>query len=461
MPNIFYPVFLDVRGRRCVILGGGHEEETKAEVLLERGAQVTVINPGVTVAILDLARAGALLWERRPYRAEDLKGAFLAVAEMGASGDLLQVALENNVLLNVVDTTRLCIWIAAAIVRRGDVTLAISTGGASPALARKLREGLTRSRALQWADLSPLLGRARLELKRRGVRAPGARWQAALSDGLLDLHQRGEQQQAWESLMASLVDGGMPMPPSEVAADAESLEDGLLPTEGESTASHDGPPDNRYYPVYLRLQGRLCVVIGGGEVAERKVGQLLESQAKVKVVSPEVTAGLQRLASEGALAWEARAYRAGDLARAFLAIAATSDSAVNRQVAQEAEDQNVLVNVVDNPGLGRFLAPSVVRRGEVIVAISTGGASPALARKLKEELAQCPELQWAAAAPLLSWARLELRPRGVRVRPDRWQECLTDDLLLLYQGGRYEEAQERLMAMLLERGEPAPDARSP
>ncbi len=140
----------------------------------------------------------------------------------------------------------------------------------------------------------------------------------------------------------------------------------------------------RYYPVFLNLKGRLCVVIGGGDVAERKVRGLLRAGARVKVVSPELTEGLEELRNRGLIKHVKRAYQEDDIRDAFLVIAATSEMDVNRAVFKDA--RNVPVNVVDVPELCSFIVPSIVNRGDLTVAISTSGVSPALARSIREEL---------------------------------------------------------------------------
>lgn len=140
----------------------------------------------------------------------------------------------------------------------------------------------------------------------------------------------------------------------------------------------------RYYPVFLNLKGRLCVVVGGGDVAERKVRGLLRAGARVRVVSPEITKGLEDLTKEGRIELIRRAYRSDDLKDAFLAIAATSDMDVNRSVFDDASD--IPVNVVDVPELCSFIVPSVVSRGALTIAISTSGVSPAMAKSIREEL---------------------------------------------------------------------------
>ena len=135
----------------------------------------------------------------------------------------------------------------------------------------------------------------------------------------------------------------------------------------------------RYYPVFIDVHKRRCVIIGGGNIGQEKVEKLLECDADVFVISPEVNPHVEDLASSQQISWDKREYHQGDLEGAFIAIAATDDNTVNRQIAKEAEDRNVLLNVVDVTHLCTFIAPSVARRGEVTIATSTGGASPALA----------------------------------------------------------------------------------
>ena len=215
-----------------------------------------------------------------------------------------------------------------------------------------------------------------------------------------------------------------------------------------------------YYPVFLNLQGRPCIVVGGGVIAERKARYLLECGATVTVVSPDVTEQVATWAREGRLTWRPRRYRGGDLRDAFLAIAGTDDASVNEDVAAEAERERVLLNVVDAPPLCGFIAPAIVERGPVTVAISTSGASPALARRLRERMEDeqhCACLSWADAAGLLQDVRIDLRSRDVRVPPDHWQRCMTDELLELVQAGREEEARRRL-TQALEQGAVSPAA---
>jgi precorrin-2 dehydrogenase / sirohydrochlorin ferrochelatase len=161
------------------------------------------------------------------------------------------------------------------------------------------------------------------------------------------------------------------------------------------------------YPVCLvGLERRRVVVVGGGDVAERKVGGLLEAGARITVISPTLTGTLHSMAACGQIATVERPYRAGDLDGAFLAFAATGDEAVNHAVCAEAERAGCLVNSASDPVDGNVILPAVVRRGEITVAIATGGASPALAHHLRERTEAVIGPEYADLAALLA----ELRP---------------------------------------------------
>ena len=204
-----------------------------------------------------------------------------------------------------------------------------------------------------------------------------------------------------------------------------------------------------YYPVYLDVRDRRCVIVGGGQVAEGKVAALLESGAQVFIISPEVTGEIQGMADAGMIGLDKREYRDGDLEGAFIAIAATDDSALNERISREATARNVPLNVVDVTHLCTFIAPSIVRRGEVTVAISTAGLSPALARKLRVELEDSPALDYADLAPMLSEVRLELRSEGAVIDADHWQTCLNRELVALFYTDR-EAAKQSLKRALLD-----------
>ena len=163
--------------------------------------------------------------------------------------------------------------------------------------------------------------------------------------------------------------------------------------------------DTPLYIACLRLTGRSCLVVGGGEVGLEKVEGLLACDADVTLVAPEVVPELLELAEEGSIRWERRGFEPGDLEGRFLAIAATSETDVNISVYDEAERRAMLVNVVDVPPLCNFILPAIVRAGPLAIAISTAGASPALAKRMKREIAEAYGEPYARLAVLLNDAR--------------------------------------------------------
>ncbi len=185
-----------------------------------------------------------------------------------------------------------------------------------------------------------------------------------------------------------------------------------------------------YYPLFLRLDGKKCVVVGGGQVALRKIDMLLEFGGSVDVVSPQVCPEVARLHESGRIRLSRRSYQHGDLRQATVAVAATSDSATNQAVVAEAHRRGVLVNVVDEADVSDFIVPSYVHRGDVTIAVSTAGRSPALARKLRTRLECEFGDEYASLALLLSEVRAELKRRGVKVSGEAWQEALDLDRLL-------------------------------
>ena len=210
----------------------------------------------------------------------------------------------------------------------------------------------------------------------------------------------------------------------------------------------NGPTD--YYPVFLVLKGRPCLVIGGGKVAERKVTGLLAAGGQVTVISPGCTEGLRARQASGLIRWLKRRYQPGDLAGVFLAIAATDETQVNEAVAHEAEERGIPLNVVDATPLCSFITPSVVRRGAVTLAIATGGASPALAKRIRIALEESGALDYAEMADMVAEVRAELQARGTTVDPGAWQEGLNQEVLRLHQSGRRDESRALLLGHLEE-----------
>ncbi len=205
-----------------------------------------------------------------------------------------------------------------------------------------------------------------------------------------------------------------------------------------------------YYPVFLDLRGRRAVVLGGGALAEDKARGLLAAGAAVTVVAVELTAGLAALAAAGALAWQARDYRPGDLAGAWLAIAAGLPPAAAAAAAREAAARGIFLNSVDDLANSSFIAAAVVRRGDLAVAISTSGKAPALAvrlrqrleRELGDEHARFLDLAGSVRAPLVA------RHPDFGERRELWYRLVDSDVLDLLRRGDEPSARRRFAEIL-------------
>ena len=149
-----------------------------------------------------------------------------------------------------------------------------------------------------------------------------------------------------------------------------------------------------YYPVFLDLTGKRCVIVGGGQVAERKCRSLMKTGTLITVIAPEITKGLRTFKAKGVIRHIGRAYRKGDIASANIVISATGSRETNERVARDAQSLHKFVNVVDTLDLCNFIVPSVFRRGMLSIAVSTGGVSPAFAKEIRKELEKIygPEL---------------------------------------------------------------------
>ncbi|HVF78602.1 MAG TPA: bifunctional precorrin-2 dehydrogenase/sirohydrochlorin ferrochelatase [Solirubrobacteraceae bacterium] len=167
-----------------------------------------------------------------------------------------------------------------------------------------------------------------------------------------------------------------------------------------------GMLDTPFYIACLKLSGRKCLVVGGGEIGLEKVEGLLACDADVTLVAPEANAALRALAAEGSIDWEQRAYAGpDDLAGTFMVIACTDDTEINIRVFDDAEKRAMLVNIVDVPPLCNFILPAIVRTGPLAIAISTAGASPALAKRMKAEVSELFGEEYARLAIMLNDAR--------------------------------------------------------
>ena len=200
-----------------------------------------------------------------------------------------------------------------------------------------------------------------------------------------------------------------------------------------------------YYPIFVEMEGRRCLVIGGGTVGLRKVEGLLAAEADITVVSPPPARELEAMAGDGRVRWLQREYRPGDLDGYALCLTATDDTDVNAAVAREGRDRGVWVNAADDPDNCDFILPSVLRRGDLQVAFSTGGRSPALARKVREELEPVIGPEYEALVDLVGEVRESLRAEGRTFDTQAWSDALTPDLRDLLREGRRDDARARLI----------------
>ena len=207
-----------------------------------------------------------------------------------------------------------------------------------------------------------------------------------------------------------------------------------------------------FYPVFLNLKDKRVVVIGGGEVAERKVESLLDTGASVTVISPHVTARLASLADSRLIELQKRPYAQGDCSRAALVLSATDDPEVNEAVWNEATGAGILVNTADEPVLCNFIMPAVVRRGELAVAISTGGTSPALASRLRHKFSQMLGPEYTRLVELLARIRPEIRERfhNGRDRKALHYRILDSGIIDCLKEGDSEGAERRLRQIIEE-----------
>jgi len=208
---------------------------------------------------------------------------------------------------------------------------------------------------------------------------------------------------------------------------------------------------SRYLPVFLNVREKKCVVIGGGRVAFKKASTLLRYGAKVLVVSPEFEPEFQALAAQSpGLRLRKKKYEARDLRGARAVFAATSDESVNRTVASEALRLKILANAADQPEHSQFLSPSCLERGDLMIAVSTSGKSPALARAIRLRLELLVEEAYASLVRAVEAVRSELKKEGIRIQEESWRRALDLDVLLgLCRESREAEARDWLRRRLL------------
>ncbi len=203
-----------------------------------------------------------------------------------------------------------------------------------------------------------------------------------------------------------------------------------------------------YYPIFVEMTGRPCAVVGGGVVAERKVEALLNAGAAVTVISPSLTGPIHSWVTAGRVRYIGREYRPGDLSGFEMVFVATNEKKVNPVVSQEAREQGIWVNAADDPPHCDFILPSVLQRGNLVVAVSSGGSSPALSRAIREELESYFTEEYAEVAQVTAEVRQELRQRSVNPGAEAWRQALGNGVRRLLAEGKREDAKATLLELL-------------
>ncbi|WP_420209174.1 precorrin-2 dehydrogenase/sirohydrochlorin ferrochelatase family protein [Candidatus Electronema sp. JC] len=204
------------------------------------------------------------------------------------------------------------------------------------------------------------------------------------------------------------------------------------------------------YHLSLNISGQLCIIVGGGKVAERKALSLLKAGAQVRLISPQLTDALHELAAARQIDWLPRCFELGDLADALLVFAATDSAAANKAAAQEAKAAGKLINVADAPELCSFHVPAVVRQGDLSIAVSTNGKSPALAARIRKELEAEYGPEYAVLLDLLGRVRAEVLAGTAdgAARRNLFENLPHEDILLWIKTGQKERLRSWLRAVL-------------
>ena len=182
----------------------------------------------------------------------------------------------------------------------------------------------------------------------------------------------------------------------------------------------------KYFPINLNISGRKCTVVGGGKVAARKTRALLDCGGSVTVISPELTKDFKKMLDDQIINWQQREYMPGDLAGSFVVVAATDETLVQKEVYREAEDNGQLVNVADVPELCNFILPATVKRNDLTISVSTAGKSPALARKIRQDLESIIGQEYGQLADIMGLLRKVVLKDS---RPHEENKVVFDNLL--------------------------------
>jgi precorrin-2 dehydrogenase/sirohydrochlorin ferrochelatase len=200
------------------------------------------------------------------------------------------------------------------------------------------------------------------------------------------------------------------------------------------------------YPVYIDLSDKKCLLVGGGKVAERKIDQLLEYQCIIKVVSLQAEENIRKWADEGLIVLEQREFMEEDLEGIFMVFVATDNNMVNDQVSKLCRERGIMVNAVDDPPNCDFYVPSILKRSSLVLAISTGGKSPAFARRLRRELEEIITPEYGEFVDMIGEQRDLVKDRieDIETRKKIFEELIYSDILELLQAGEKDKAKEKV-----------------
>lgn len=204
------------------------------------------------------------------------------------------------------------------------------------------------------------------------------------------------------------------------------------------------------YPVCLQLKDKLCVVIGGGGVAERKVREILAQDGRVRLVSPELSPGLKIMASKGRFTWRRKGYESEDLGGAFLVFAATSSPAVQKRIQRDAEEANLLINIADDPERCSFHVPASLHRGDLTLTISTNGKSPAMAAMVRKRLEVEIGEEYGVLLNLVAAIRSQVlvSDEGQQQKRILFQKIFHHDIISWIKAGQWELVEEHINNVL-------------
>lgn len=209
---------------------------------------------------------------------------------------------------------------------------------------------------------------------------------------------------------------------------------------------------NEYYPVLLKLSDRKCLVIGGGRVAERKICSLLEAGASISVIAPSITDHLTDLWRHDKITYINREYEKGDMKGAFLVISATNSSPVNKSVYEETRELGIMADIVDEPSLCDFIVPSCIRRGPLVITVSTSGNSPALSKKIRKDLGKIYSEEYGIFATILGNLRGRVQKEIVaeEKRKKFWEALMESNIPELLKDGKKREVEELIEEIFTE-----------